>query len=84
MNKVWSLSSPWSAGNSASPSSQFSRAFAPLHFSAGGYRIFLARESAVAKRYVCYLVDWIVVSAREVRIRGNTTALLNTWHKKTM
>lgn len=45
-------------------------------------QLFLTPDSAVAKRYVHYLVDEIVVSGPDVRIRGNTTAFLNTLAQK--
>jgi uncharacterized Rossmann fold enzyme len=45
-------------------------------------KLFLAPDSAVAKRYVRYLVSEIVVSGTDVRIRGNTTAFLNTLAQK--
>lgn len=45
-------------------------------------QLFLTPDSAVAKRYVHYLVDEIVVNGPDVRIRGNTTAFLNTLAQK--
>lgn len=36
----------------------------------------------MARRYVHYLVDEIVVNGADVRIRGNTTAFLNTLAQK--
>jgi site-specific DNA recombinase len=44
--------------------------------------LFLAPGSPVAKRYIHYLVDEIVVSGVDVNIRGNTTAFLSTLAQK--
>ena len=45
-------------------------------------KLFLTPNSPVTRRYVHYLVDEIVVSGADVRIRGNTTAFLNTLEQK--
>ena len=44
--------------------------------------LFLAPNSGVAKRYVHYLVDEIVVNGTDVHILGNTTAFHNTLAQK--
>ena len=44
--------------------------------------LFLARDSGIAKQYVRYLVDEIIVNGTDVHIHGNTTAFLNTLAQK--